>query len=70
MEYKLKTLDQILCVWVCTVQAALAIRRFAIRSFDYPQILFCAQNLVSAGFFLIIPVFFMHFGSRNKTFLP
>jgi hypothetical protein len=43
--------------YLCKVQTALAIRVFAICGFDYPRILFNAQNLVSAEFPLIISGF-------------
>jgi hypothetical protein len=35
------------------VQAALVIRGFGIRGFDYSRFLFCTQNLVFAVFFLV-----------------
>jgi len=33
------------------VQAALAIRGFIIRGFDYSRFAFCSQNLIFAGLF-------------------
>ena len=45
-----------------------AIRGFALRGFDYPRIFLC-QKLSIRGISLDYPQIFIHFVSKNKTFL-
>jgi hypothetical protein len=54
-----------MCVCVCLsvkyVQAALVIRGFAIRGFDYSRFIFCSQNLIFAVFLRLFAVFTQQF---------